>query len=205
MLEHVGRYRESREAYLRCSVESRRTGSIDKVSQCFTGLASVALELADADSAREYLAAASANLSYSASPSSSPVIRLRIVRGAFALTEKRLDDSRADLDAAIASGKNVYWTMRALLTRAELNLVGNRVGAAEADAKRALALAQSAQGDTPYSNRTGLAWLTLGQVVSRKGDGTGASKAFHAAVENLSNTVDADNPKLLLARQLAHE
>jgi hypothetical protein len=77
------------------------------------------------------------------------------------------------------------------------------VTAAEADAKSVLGLAQTAQGSAAYSNCTGLAWLMLGRVLKRQGDEVGARKAFQAAVENLSNTVDADHPKLLLARQLA--
>jgi cytochrome c-type biogenesis protein CcmH/NrfG len=48
-------------------------------------------------------------------------------------------------------------------------------------------------------------WLMLGRVLARRGDPVGARKAFQAAVENLSNTVDADHPKLLLARQLAED
>jgi hypothetical protein len=44
---------------------------------------------------------------------------------------------------------------------------------------------------------------SCGRVLKKRGDEVGARKAFQAAVENLSNTVDADHPKLLLARQLA--
>jgi hypothetical protein len=70
-------------------------------------------------------------------------------------------------------------------------------------ARRALELAQTAQGSAPYSNRTGLAWLMLGRILKAKGDEVGGRQALQAAVDNLSNTVDADNPQLLLARHLA--
>lgn len=42
----------------------------------------------------------------------------------------------------------------------------------------------------------------LGRILQRQGDQVGTRKAFQAAVEHLSNTVDADHPKLLLARKL---
>jgi hypothetical protein len=43
----------------------------------------------------------------------------------------------------------------------------------------------------------------LGRVMSKEGDDAEAIGAFQAAVNNLSNTVDANHPKLLLARRLA--
>jgi hypothetical protein len=72
--------------------------------------------------------------------------------------------------------------------------------AAEKDARQTLALAQEAQGGLPHSDRTGLAWLILGEVLEKRGDAAGAAEAFDAAVENLSHTVDADHPMLLRAR-----
>jgi predicted negative regulator of RcsB-dependent stress response len=42
----------------------------------------------------------------------------------------------------------------------------------------------------------------VGNVLARKGDALGARNAYRAAVENLSHTVDATHPKLLLAQQL---
>jgi hypothetical protein len=42
-------------------------------------------------------------------------------------------------------------------------------------------------------------------VLVKEADAGRAQSAFHAAIENLSNTVDADHPMLLLARQLARD
>jgi hypothetical protein len=44
-----------------------------------------------------------------------------------------------------------------------------------------------------------------GRIMAKRGDDAGAREAFQAAIDNLSNTVDADHPKLVLARQLAHQ
>lgn len=89
-----------------------------------------------------------------------------------------------------------------VLMRAEINLTDGRLVEAESDARRALALAQSAQGGVPYSYRTGLAWLVLGRVLAKNHDVTGSGEAFRVAVEHLRNTVEADHPMLVLARQL---
>ena len=119
------------------------------------------------------------------------------------MRQGRLAAARTDLDAAISTGTNLYWKGRALLIRSQTNLTDNRLEAAAADARLALSMAQSAQGSTPYSNRTGLAWLMLGRVLAKRGNGNDARSAFLSAVDNLSNTVDADHPQLVLARQLS--
>jgi hypothetical protein len=94
-------------------------------------------------------------------------------------------------------------SISALLIRSEVNLNEHKLAAAEDDARRALQLAQKAQGGLPFSNRTGLAWLALGRVQAEQGNVADAHGAFEAAVTNLANTVDAGHPMLLQARDLA--
>jgi eukaryotic-like serine/threonine-protein kinase len=204
MLEYLGRFREAHESFLRCVAEARRAGARDLVTMGFVGLAAVALDLDDVGAAGGYIADASTNMSAESSPTPRETMRLQIIRGAFALRQGRVESARTDLDTAISSGKNVYWKTRGLLVRAEANLSSNNLDAAEADAKQALSIAQSAQGTTPFSNRTGLSWLVLGRLMAKRGDEAGASQAFQLAIDNLSNTVDADHPQLVLARKLAH-
>jgi tetratricopeptide (TPR) repeat protein len=204
-LEYIGRYKEAHDTYLRCVEVSRQAGARELTTVCFVGLASVSLELGDLGATGGYLADASTNVTAETAPSVRAVTKLQIIRGSFALRQGRVAAARADLDTAIDSGKNVYWKMRALLLRSEVNLADNKLDAAQADAKQALSLAQDAQGTTPFSNRTGLAWLMLGRVQAEQGKDAEAAAAFQAAVNNLSNTVDANNPKLLLARKLTHQ
>jgi len=64
---------------------------------------------------------------------------------------------------------------------------------------------RQAQGGIQYSNRTGVAWLTLGQVLQKRGATAEARDAIHNAVTHLSNTVDPTYPKLVEARRLAGE
>jgi serine/threonine protein kinase len=204
-LEYIGRYRESREAYLQCLAQAGRTDTPANKVNCLLGLASVSHELGDLVSADSYLASAVPIIGTSISPGFPEGMRLRNLRGLIALTKGRLEEARANLDAVVAESKSAYLTMAALRTRAEVNLNEGKVAAAEADAQRALALAQAAQGGMPHSNRTGLAWLILGRVLAKQADEARAQSAFHAAAANLSNTVDADHPMLLLAQQLVRE
>jgi tetratricopeptide (TPR) repeat protein len=203
-LELIGRYGESRDAYNRCIELSVKGGLTNMRLHCMTGLAWVARELGDVKLADRNLREAS-ELARIAVPSvGAELITLKIARGRIALANNQLAEARTSLDAAIADGNTVFFQMTALVPRAKLNLNEGRLAEAEADARKALALAQGTQGGVPYSNRTGLAWLVLGRVLAKKGDKAGSQQALRSALEHLSNTVDADHPKLLLARQLAH-
>jgi tetratricopeptide (TPR) repeat protein len=155
--------------------------------------------------ADRFLASASAIAGDPIPPGFPAAARLQTLRGLIAMSEGRLEDARASLDAVIANSKTVQVTQEALRTRAELNLREGKLAAAEEDARQALTVAQQAQGGLPYSDRTGLAWMVLGQVLTKRGDAVGAAKAYHAAAANLSNTVDADHPMLLRAQLLARD
>jgi tetratricopeptide (TPR) repeat protein len=127
---------------------------------------------------------------------------LKIIRGRIALANNQLTTARASLDAALAEGSTVFFQMTALVTRAELSLKQGQLADAESDARKALSLAQRAQGGVPRSYRTGHAWLVLGRVLMKKGDSEGGREALLAAIDHLSGTLDPDHPLLLLARQL---
>jgi hypothetical protein len=167
------------------------------------GLTSVALELGDLASAQDSLGKASEIIGSSVPAGFPAQVSLQIMRGRVELANDQLAEARVDLDAAASNVKVATATLPALLARTELNLQEGNLPAAQDDAHRALSLAQAAQGGIPYSNRTGLTWLMLGRVVAKQGDAARAKQAFQAAVEHLSNTVDADHPKLLQARELA--
>jgi serine/threonine protein kinase len=203
-LELIGRYGESRDAYNRCIELSLKNELANMRLHCMTGLAWVARELGDVQLADRYLREAS-DLARTLMPAAgAELISLRIARGRIALANNQLTEARTNLDGAIADGNTAFCQMTALVSRAELNLNEGRLAEAEADGRRALSLAQNAQGGVAYSNRTGLSWLILGRVLARKGDTPGSRQALRSALEHLSNTVDADHPMLLLAQQLAH-
>jgi tetratricopeptide (TPR) repeat protein len=201
-LELIGRYGESRDAYNRCIELSLKGELANMRLHCMTGLSWVSRELGDVRLADRYLREA-CELAKSIAPGPE-LITLKIARGRIALANNQLSEARTNLDAAIADGNTVFYEMTALVARAELNLNEGRLTQAQTDARRALSLAQNAQGGVPYSNRTGLSWLVLGRVLAKEGDTAGSQQALRSAREHLSNTVDPDHPMLLLARQLAH-
>jgi serine/threonine protein kinase len=202
-LELVGRYQQSRDEYGRCVSLSIASDTPPLRLHCLTGLAVVSRELGDARAAEKYLREAS-ELSRTAVSAEAPgQVTLLIGRARIALIDGAYEEARRDLDKAATQGKSIFFQMSALVGRAELNLYEGRLAQAEADARQSLALAQQAQGGMPYSNRTGVSALMLGRVLEKKGDATGSQRAIHSAIDNLSNTVDANHPMLLLARRLA--
>jgi tetratricopeptide (TPR) repeat protein len=194
-LELLGRLREAQEGFTECAAAALQAHDPMPRVYCLLGLASVSQAQGDLASAERFLAAASAIAGEPIPPGFPAAARLQTLRGVIAMSEGRLEAARASLDAVTTNSKAIYVTNEALRARA----------AAEADARQTLALAQQAQGGLPYSDRTGLAWMILGQVLAKRGESAGAAKAFHAALENLSNTVDAGHPVLLRARLLARD
>lgn len=201
-LELIGRFEQSRDGYNRC-IELSVKGELPQMHlHCLTGLAWVNRELGDVKLSDRALHEA-CELAKTLSPVGPHQVALNVARGRIALANNQLAKARASLDAVLRDGNTVFFQMAALVPLAELNLLEGRLAEAEADARRALSLAENAQGGVPYSNRTGLSWLVLGRVLAMKGDVAGSQEALRAALDNLSNTVDADHPLLLLARELA--
>jgi eukaryotic-like serine/threonine-protein kinase len=202
-LELVGRYSDAREGYLQCAAAGEANHTPLPRVYCLLGLASVSQAQGDLAAAERYLATASAIAGAPLSPNYPAAPRMLTLRGILAMKEGHLDDARASFDSVTTISKAAFVTTEALRWRAELNLKEGRLAAAEADARRSMELAQQQQGGLPYSDRTGLGWIVLGEVLAKQGNAAEASKAFHAAVENLSNTVEAGHPMLLQARLLA--
>jgi|KBSSwiStaDraftv2_1062776.scaffolds.fasta_scaffold00483_10 serine/threonine-protein kinase len=196
----LGRIRESLPVYSECVADKAPRVRV----YCLSGLALASNDLGDLGRAADYIQSA-----FEAEASITPtdevtIAKLRAIRGRIALSQEHFTAARTDLDAAIAAaGNDMFILMPALLPRAELNLAQGRYADAEADARQLLALTQQAQGGIRYSNRTGLAWLAVGRALAGEGNSAEARKALRAAIEHLSNTVDADHPMLQLARHLA--
>jgi len=202
MLELIGRFDEAKAGYDRCIELSVKGDQPIMRVLCLAGMAWLMRERGDLKAAEHYLRAAT-DLARTATPAEGPhQIALKIARGRIALANNQLGAARASLDAALAEGNTLFFQMTALVPRAELNLRQGQLLEAEGDARKALSLAQEAQGGVPRSYRTGLAWLVLGKVLAKKGDSVGGKAALLAAIDHLSNTVDPDHPLLLLARQL---
>jgi serine/threonine-protein kinase len=201
MLDLIGRFAEAKTGYDHCIELSVKGEQPIMRVLCLAGTAWLMREMGDAKAADHYLREAT-EVAHNLTPAQGPhQIMLKITRGRIALANNQLGAARASLDAALAEGNTIIFQMTALVVRADLNLKDGKLDAAEADARRALSLAQGAQGGVPRSYRTGLAWLVLGKVLAKKGDSAAGREALLAAIDHLSNTVDPDHPLLLLARQ----
>jgi hypothetical protein len=89
-----------------------------------------------------------------------------------------------------------------LLGRAEAEGSAGELTDAANDARAALDMARSLQGDVPHSSYTGLAWLMLGRIQQQQGREIPAGQSFATAITQLSQTVDEDHPALVRAREL---
>ena len=202
-LEQLGRLDEANDGFVTCAAEADELHYTLGSVFCRTGLVSVAVARGELTLAESYLANASA-LAGTPVPANFPAApRIEILQSVIAMKEGRLQEARTRLDALIGRGTAAPITFDVLRARSELNLQEGKLSAGEADARRMLALAQQAQGSLPHSDRTGIAWLLLGQMLAQQADAPRARGAYQRAIENLANTVDADHPLLLRARQLA--
>ena len=200
-LEIIGRFDESKTGYDHCIELSVKGEQPIMRVVCLAGMAWLMREIGNVKAAEHFLREAT-DVARSATPAQGPhQTVLKIMRGRIALANNQLTTARASLDAALTEGSTVFFQMTALVSRAELNLKEGQLAEAEADARKALSLAQGAQGGVPRSYRTGQAWLILGRVLTKKGDSDGGREALLAAIDHLSNTLDPDHPLLLLARQ----
>jgi tetratricopeptide (TPR) repeat protein len=167
---------------------------------CLLGLASIAIEHDARALATKYLRQATESIA--AFGATSPAAtRLAAREGRLALAEGNLAQAREQLARALANGNRDSTTVEVLLDQSRLDLLSNDVNAAIDHSHQALRLAQSLQDAAPYSNYTGLAWLTLARALERRGDHAAAREAMAAAAANLSNTVDVSHPALLQARE----
>jgi serine/threonine-protein kinase len=202
-LETLGRFGEATKVYQQCVAQTDQAGNMNSRAFCLLGLESVAQQTGDLAAAERYLAQANEIIPKTMPPAHPASLALRVARARIDIARHQFRTARADLDFVLANGKSGSAMSFASLARAELNLAENDVAAAESDARRALSIVQAAQGGIPYSNRTGAAWLMLGKVLAQKGEASAARAAFRAAIQNLSNTVDADHPLLQEAQRLA--
>jgi len=203
VLENLGRFQDARAAYSECLSQAAGASKPAVYVTCLRGLASINNEFGDLAAAEDYLGQA-ARLVATQVPAGAPEhAAISLTRAQIQLKAGRLDEARWHADAAVADGRSAPQTIFALITRSEISLREHKLDAALDDAKRALGMAQKLQGGLSFSNRTGLAWLQVGRVLAEEQQEAAAQSAFHAALTNLSNTVDETHPMLIQARELA--
>jgi eukaryotic-like serine/threonine-protein kinase len=197
-LETIGRFDEAEAAWrlaLQISIASKHT--IGQVVS-LTGLASAELRANDLRAAKRYLDRATQTMGSPAAAENNP--RLALLRGRIALASGSFDEAERQFARAAANKGSKATAIDGELGQAEALLRAGDALAAKQTAQRALDTSVAVQIDFPYSQRAGRAWLLLGRASQELGDPVQAQKAFVAAVDNLSHTVDENHPALLQAR-----
>ncbi|HWM70401.1 MAG TPA: serine/threonine-protein kinase [Steroidobacteraceae bacterium] len=200
-LEFIGRYADARAVYQTGLDTEAGRDHTSKVT-FLIGLANTSRRLGDLTAAGKYLDTAAEVLGPAEPADSFISTKLALARGMLALATGRLDDGQAQFARASISPHGMTTPLDIDLGKAEANLLGGDAAAAAQNAKAALSKATTLQGDLPWSFRTGLASLMLGRALQKLGDHAKAHDAFDTAVKHLSNTVAADHPELVRAREL---
>jgi len=127
--------------------------------------------------------------------------------------QARLDAARRRYPAALAGYTRVIEFFdgrdmtvaplaRALIARGEAHLEAGAFDPAMADARRALEVARSLQGDKPHSSYTGLALLLIARVQERLGERAAVRETTQEAMPNLAKTLGEQHPAFRIAREL---
>ena len=201
-LELLGRFVEAQAAYQQGLELAQSAGNIPQQIHCRFGISSVLHASGRIDEAERCAREADSYATIALAQSTGVALYRAIVKGRIALSRQRLPEAKQAFTDAIGDRPSIAYTVMALLGRSEVNLCADDTVAALDDAREALKLAQTLQSRNTSSNRTGLAWLALGNVLQKRADVTGARHAYAQAVEHLSQTVDADHPAAQRARSL---
>ena len=185
-LERLGRYEEARRAYELCIDAGKQSRDDTVVVNCELGVASLLRISGDIRQAESAFTQAAKTADAAPLPASNvAAVRRLIERARLDLAERQYASARDNLTAAIGDRLTANSSVAALIDRAEAYLLSGDTGHALADARQALAIAQSLQGGKPFSHRVGEASLMLGRVLWTTGDRVGARQAVTAAVEQL--------------------
>jgi serine/threonine protein kinase len=161
--------------------------------------------MGDAALAEEELAAIAPEIGKAVPADSVPAM-------AFLLAEARVDAARGRYPQAVAGitkiveffdGRQmkVASLARALVARGEVHLETGDLAAAMADARRALDISRSLQGDKPHSSLTGQSLLLMARVHQGLNDLPAARAAAEEAVPQLNGTLGAEHPDSRRARE----
>jgi eukaryotic-like serine/threonine-protein kinase len=198
----VGRFAQAREVYEQaCRLAEEQDDTMGRL-QCALGLASVDVQTNMLTEAATQLRRADELLDKDLSASSPAMIFRKVLEGRLDLAAGRLQEAHEIFARALATNVISPTIFFAQLGQSEIELRLAHNAAAIREAQSSLRIANVMQGGLPYSNQTGLAFLALGRAWQQQGDRDQARNALQSAVTHLSNTVDANHPELLRARQL---
>jgi tetratricopeptide (TPR) repeat protein len=194
----LARYDEALAAY-NVAIDSATRGGNATVR--IAGVANRAytyLQLGDLKRAESELAQVSSEIGKSIPPDSVPAMTIIQVQARIDAENGRLGDAIAGVSKVVEffDGRQmrVAGIARALLLRGDLYLRNGNPDAAMKDARRALEIAQSLQGEKPYSSLTGQAMLLTARIHEHRGEVETARSVAAQAVPQLSETLGPAHP-----------
>ena len=201
-LRFIGRYDDATPAYQLANEVARLQDNPSATASTLLGMGGVAREQGDLATAQRRVDEAKTIIDMRF-PRGAPVVgRLTFERGMLDLARGQPASAFAAFETLLKKPGPPGALAAALVGRADSSLRLGQLDAALADARQAIAVAESLQGGTRYSPRTGAARLELGLVLKARGDAAGAADAFKAAVDHLSHTVDAAQWQFVMSRAL---
>jgi tetratricopeptide (TPR) repeat protein len=202
-LIELHRFREAADYEERAEVKARRQGAEMAVSLCLNVRTIACRELGQLDCAAEALAEFESRWKKSFPPG-------EIGFAAIALQYALLSLARGDPRSALAKADECIALCEAtpegrdrlmiyLTRRAEVHMQLQQLKEAEADAARALILAQKAAGPDTLTCRIGRAQLALGRALAGQGRRERARAAYASAVPHLQSSLGKEHAETLEA------
>jgi tetratricopeptide (TPR) repeat protein len=204
-LSSLARYPEALEAY-RAAIESAtRAGHNGVRIGALAYRAGTYLLMGDIDRAERELADVTPELGKSVPPDSVPAMTIMQVQARIHAARGRFAEAVAWLTKVVEffDGRHmaVAPLARALNFRAEAYLGKGDTDAALADARRALEISRSLQGDKPWSSLTGLSLLSTARIQESRGDHDAARLTAGKALPHLMETLGPEHPDTRRAEQ----
>ena len=202
-LEELGRYRESRDAYLQGVAQALEDGVHGRAVNGFIGLASVSQRLSDPVSAKTYLLAAKNDMGASASVSGPENVRLR-PRAHWRQWKDASGGGTARSRSRSYEQQGLFWTARALRVRAEVDQGrGQHLRCRSPRPARPRACGKQHREAARIQMAPGSSWLILGRALDKQG------KLFFFRDSRpqlrTCRILDAYHPQLVLAQQLSQQ
>jgi serine/threonine-protein kinase len=209
-LEAMGRYPEALEAYKRTTDSGEKTGFLGGQAYGLVGEGAVLIVTGELSQAQDRLNQAQALMKGKIGESSPIQLRRAYAQAQLDVARKQDDKALAELNKMVelvasnrTSGSAA--AVHAYRLRADIELRQGKGESAEADARRAVRLAEGLRGANRYSADLGLAYLTLGEVLLKTPDHAQAQTVLRSAVEHLGNIVGQGHPDTQQATHLLSE
>jgi serine/threonine protein kinase len=206
-LEAMGRYPEALKAYQRTFESAEKTGFIGAQAYALIGQASIHALSGELTQAQSDLDRAAAIMHGKIGDSSAVQQRRLHTQAQIDVALDRRESALFNLNKIIqvSTANNALGSsssVNAYRLRADIQLREGKIDEAEADARKAVLIAEHLQGANRFSGDTGLAYLTLAGVLTRKPDRTRAQEALRAAIDHLTNALGEEHPDTLQSKRL---